>query len=174
MSRGEVVVKVVKMDPTLNVETRYSCFLFSLFPFLCSYLRLSSFAFVFFQEQDGNAVYLFHANGVRAQAGDGVVPCGVERGGAGHDHGNIELAEFPSQNNEHTVLRIIKGEVEVDQLKAERKVAHEQRRNRNRKPGLSVTYVVVEGENFGKLTVGCAWHEIVHVERAGAVDAYFV
>lgn len=76
--------------------------------------------------------------------------------------------------NEHTVLRIIKGEVEVDQLKAESKEAYEQRRNRTRKPGLSVTYVVVEGENFGKLTVGCAWHEIVHVERAGAVDAYFV
>ena len=97
MARAEFVVKVVQMDPTLNVETRYSYFLLSLFPFLCSYLRLSSFAFVFFQEQDGNAVHLFHANGGRAQAGDGVVPCGVERGGAGHDHGNIELAEFSSE-----------------------------------------------------------------------------
>jgi hypothetical protein len=76
--------------------------------------------------------------------------------------------------SEHAVLRIIKGEVEEDQLKAESKEAYEQRRKNIRKPGLSVTYVVVEGECKGKLTVGCAWHEIVHRERAGAVDAYFV
>jgi hypothetical protein len=46
---------------------------------------------------------------------------------------------------EHTVLRIIKGEVEEDQLKAESKEAYEERRKNIRKPGLSVTHVVVEG-----------------------------
>jgi hypothetical protein len=76
--------------------------------------------------------------------------------------------------SEHAALRTTKGEVEEDQLKAESKEACEQRRKNIRKPGLSVTCVVVEGECKGKLAVGCAWHEIAHLERAGAVDSYFV
>ena len=46
---------------------------------------------------------------------------------------------------EHAALRMIKSEVEEYQLMAESKEAYEERRKNTRKPGLSVTHVVVEG-----------------------------